>query len=108
MHWLTIWWCVALGGFKISFFTDNIQGTMVMALVVIATISIGVETKIDTSLIEESGLLKGNLLGWQLVYILPVALLTNSFFLVGASVASVLWLLSLRCPTVCFKMPIHQ
>ncbi|KAK4660598.1 hypothetical protein QC762_120420 [Podospora pseudocomata] len=71
----------SLGGFKISFFTDNIQGTMVMALVIIATISIGVETKIDTSLIEESGLLKGNLLGWQLVYILPVALLTNSFFL---------------------------
>ncbi|KAK4649601.1 uncharacterized protein QC761_120420 [Podospora bellae-mahoneyi] len=71
----------SLGGFKISFFTDNIQGIMVMALVIIATISIGVETKIDTSLIEESGLLKGNLLGWQLVYILPVALLTNSFFL---------------------------
>ena len=72
----------ALGGFKVSFFTDNIQGAMVMGLIVIATIAIGVETKIDTSLIEPSGLTKASLLGWQLLYILPVAILTNDFFLV--------------------------
>ncbi len=73
---------LALGGFKVSFFTDNIQGAMVMGLIVIATIAIGVETKIDTSLIEPSGLTKASLLGWQLLYILPVAILTNDFFLV--------------------------
>ncbi len=73
---------LALGGFKVSFFTDNIQGAMVMGLIVIATIAIGVETKIDTSLIEPSCLTKASLLGWQLLYILPVAILTNDFFLV--------------------------
>ncbi|KAK4242046.1 hypothetical protein C8A03DRAFT_29790 [Achaetomium macrosporum] len=71
----------SMGGFKISFFTDNIQGAMVFALIVIAAITIGVETKIDTSLIEPSGLTKASLLGWQLLYILPVAILTNDFFL---------------------------
>ncbi|KAH7628464.1 hypothetical protein B0T09DRAFT_401641 [Sordaria sp. MPI-SDFR-AT-0083] len=71
----------SLGGFRISFITDNIQGAMVVGLIVVAAIAIGVETKIDTSLIEPSGLLKDNLLGWQLLYILPVAILTNDFFL---------------------------
>ncbi|KAL2257117.1 hypothetical protein VTK26DRAFT_640 [Humicola hyalothermophila] len=71
----------SMGGFQISFFTDKIQGIMVLGLIVIATITIGVETKIDTSLIESSGLTKGNLLGWQLLYILPVAITTNDFFL---------------------------
>ncbi|TVY49432.1 hypothetical protein LOCC1_G001059, partial [Lachnellula occidentalis] len=71
----------SLGGFKISFITDNIQGAMVIALIIIATITIGVETKIDKSLIDSSGLTKPSLLGWQLIYILPVAVLTNDFFL---------------------------
>lgn len=53
-----------------------------MGLILIATVTIGVETKIDTSLIEPSGLTKASLLGWQLLYILPVAILTNDFFLV--------------------------
>ncbi|KAI6716709.1 urea transporter [Diplocarpon mali] len=86
----------SLGGFKISFITDNIQGAMVIGLsettthdarsslrivVIIATITVGVETKIDTSLIGPSGLTNSSLLGWQLLYILPVAVLTNDFFL---------------------------
>lgn len=70
-----------MGGFKISFITDNLQGALVLGLIVIATICVGVETKIDRSLIESSGLTKANLLGWQLLYILPVAILTNDFFL---------------------------
>lgn len=61
---------------------------MVLGLIIIATITIGVETKIDTGLIESSGLTKGNLLGWQLLYILPVAILTNDFFLVSATTPS--------------------
>lgn len=60
---------------------------MVIGLLVVASIAIGVETKIDTSLIEPSGLLKDSLLGWQLLYILPVAILTNDFFLVKSSLA---------------------
>jgi Na+/proline symporter len=49
--------------------------------VIIATITVGVETKIDKTLIDSSGLTKPTLLGWQLLYILPVAVLTNDFFL---------------------------
>lgn len=50
-------------------------------IVIIATITVGVETKIDKSLIDSSGLTNASLLGWQLLYILPVAILTNDFFL---------------------------
>ncbi|KAL1837349.1 hypothetical protein VTJ49DRAFT_3960 [Mycothermus thermophilus] len=71
----------SMGGFRVSFFTDNIQGAMAGCLIVIAAITIGAETNIDTSLIEPSGLTKPSLLGWQLLYILPVAILTNDFFL---------------------------
>lgn len=71
----------SLGGFKISFITDNIQATMVLLLVLIATITIGVKTNVNRELVDESGLLGPSLLGWQLLYILPVAILTNDFFL---------------------------
>lgn len=71
----------ALGGFRISFITDNIQATMVLALIIVGVITVGVETHVDRSLVESSGLLKPSLLGWQLIYILPVAVLTNDFFL---------------------------
>jgi hypothetical protein len=54
---------------------------MVIGLIVIATIAIGVETKIDTAIVRDSGLLEPSLLGWQLLYILPVCILTNDFFL---------------------------
>lgn len=71
----------ALGGFKISFITDNIQGTMIVGLIIIAAIAVGVKTEIKPELIESSGLLNSTLVGWQLIYILPVAILTNYFFL---------------------------
>ncbi len=54
---------------------------MVVSLIIFAVIAVGVETDIDRSLIDPSGLTKASLIGWQLVYILPVALLTNAFFL---------------------------
>ena len=56
---------------------------MVVGLVILAVITVGVETHIDKSLVESSGLLKSSLLGWQLIYILPVAVLTNDFFISG-------------------------
>lgn len=71
----------AMGGFKISFLTDNIQGAMIVCLIIIATITIGSQTTVDRSLIDSSGLLQPSLLGWQLIYILPVCLFTNCFFL---------------------------
>jgi Na+/proline symporter len=73
----------AFGGFKVSFVTDNIQGAMVLGLILLGVIAVGVETHIDRSLIDQSEYLKPSLLGWQLIYILPVAILTNDFFLSG-------------------------
>jgi len=54
---------------------------MVIGLIILATITVGVETKISRDLVYSSGLLDASLLGWQLLYILPVAVLTNDFFL---------------------------
>ena len=73
----------SLGGFKVSFITDNIQGAMVVGLIIIGCITVGVKTHISHDLIEKSHYLDASLLGWQLVYILPVAILTNDFFISG-------------------------
>lgn len=73
----------SIGGFRVSFITDNIQAATVLILIIIAVVTVGVETRIDRSLIEPSGLTKPSLLGWQLIYILPVAILTNDFFISG-------------------------
>lgn len=85
LYWLFVCLTIslALGGFRISFITDNIQGAMVVGLIFIGVISVGVETHIDRSLVDSSGLLNSSLLGWQLIYILPVAIVTNDFFLSG-------------------------
>jgi Na+/proline symporter len=71
----------SLGGFTISFMTDNVQGTMVIGLIIIATITIGTHVDIQPDLIASSGLLEPSLIGWQILYVLPVAILTNDFFL---------------------------
>ena len=54
-----------------------------VGLIALAVITVGTTTHIDKSLIPPSGLLKPSLLGWQLIYILPVAILTNDFFISG-------------------------
>ncbi|KKA27960.1 hypothetical protein TD95_001202 [Thielaviopsis punctulata] len=71
----------SLGGFRISFLTDTIQGVMIIGLIILASIAIGTTTHIDKQLIDQSGLLKPSLLGWQLLYILPVCVVFNNFFL---------------------------
>ncbi|QUC19875.1 uncharacterized protein UV8b_04116 [Ustilaginoidea virens] len=71
----------SLGGFKVSFLTDVVQGAMVVGLIVIAAITVGAKAEIRRDLIDSSHLLEPTLLGWQLLYILPVAVLTNDFFL---------------------------
>ncbi|KPI34934.1 uncharacterized protein AB675_3856 [Cyphellophora attinorum] len=73
----------SLGGFKVSFITDNIQGAMVLGLIIIGVITVGTQVHIEHDLVEQSGYLDASLLGWQLIYILPVAILTNDFFISG-------------------------
>ncbi|ERF76827.1 hypothetical protein EPUS_08007 [Endocarpon pusillum Z07020] len=73
----------SLGGFRVSFITDNVQGALVVMLIIIGVITVGVEVDVDRSLVGSSGLLDASLLGWQLIYILPVAILTNDFFISG-------------------------
>ena len=54
-----------------------------MGLIIISVITVGVKTDIDRDLVSSSGLLGPSLLGWQLMYILPVAIFTNDFFISG-------------------------
>lgn len=75
----------SLGGFRVSFITDNIQGLMVVLLLIIGVITVGVETNIQHDLIDKSHYLDASLLGWQLIYIFPVAILTNDFFIVSST-----------------------
>ena len=72
-----------VGGFHISFLTDTMQVSVVFVILVIVACAMGNYIEIDTSKIGPSGLLKQNKLGWQLVYILVVAIFTNDFFLSG-------------------------
>lgn len=56
---------------------------MVVGLIIIGAITVGARTEIDHNLVTSTGLLGSSLLGWQLIYILPIAILTNDFFLAG-------------------------
>ncbi|TIA72284.1 hypothetical protein E3P92_02159 [Wallemia ichthyophaga] len=72
----------AWGGFKVSLVTDTIQASFFIILVVVCTIAVAVNVEIDTDLIHQrSDLLKDSQLGWQLLYILPVAVVFNNYFL---------------------------
>lgn len=73
----------SVGGFRVSFITDNFQGAFVLLLVIICAAGMGSNIEIDTSKVGPSGLLKANKLGWQLVYILFVAIVTNDCFMAG-------------------------
>lgn len=72
-----------VGGFRVSFITDNFQGALVIILVIICGAGMGSYIKIDEALIGPSKLLEANKLGWQLVFILPVAIITNDCFMSG-------------------------
>jgi Na+/pantothenate symporter len=84
----------AFGGFRTSLVTDNVQGVMICLLctcprlglpfkcscfaVIICTVAIGTQAHIEKAAVEASGLLNATKLGWQLLYILPVAIVFNS------------------------------
>ncbi|CDK25206.1 unnamed protein product [Kuraishia capsulata CBS 1993] len=75
----------ALGGFKVSFITDTWQAAFVMIIMVVAIIAYATNINIDMTLKHETEhqLLGANKLGWMLVYILFVAILTNDAFMAG-------------------------
>ncbi|KAJ8517914.1 hypothetical protein ONZ45_g4941 [Pleurotus djamor] len=73
----------AVGGLRTSLITDNVQGVMIFLLMIICTIAVGTNVRIDKSAIPDSGLAQGSKLGWQLLYILPVAIVFNNYFLSG-------------------------
>lgn len=73
----------ALGGFRVSFITDNIQGTLIAALVIICACAVGTTVHIDTSMIDPSGLTKPTKLGYQLIWILLSGILFSDMFLSG-------------------------
>ncbi len=77
----SIYTCI--GGFKVSFITDNIQGVMVLLLLIICSCAMGTKIDVNHDIIEKSGYLKSNKLGGQLIYILLVAIATNDCFLSG-------------------------
>ncbi|KAI5777376.1 hypothetical protein EDC01DRAFT_678881 [Geopyxis carbonaria] len=72
---------LALGGFPISFITDNIQGALIGLLVIICACAIGTSVTIDVSTIGPSGLTAPSLLGYQLIYILLIGIIFSDMFL---------------------------
>lgn len=54
---------------------------MACGVVLISVIAVGAKVNVDTTRIQPSGLLDASLVGWQLIWILPIAILTNDFFL---------------------------
>lgn len=73
----------SIGGFDISFMTDSVQVSIVFVLLIIVSCAMGSYIEIDRSKIGPSGLLKENKLGWQLIYVLLIAIFTNDFFMSG-------------------------
>lgn len=73
----------AFGGFYVSFLTDNLQVFSFIVLLVVCIIATGCTVEIDTSKIGPSKLLLQNQLGWKLLYILLVAIITNDMFMAG-------------------------
>ena len=73
----------ALGGFRVSFITDNIQGALIGVLVVICAVAVGTTVEIDASKIGPSGLTEPSLLGYQLIWILLSGILFSDMFLSG-------------------------
>lgn len=72
-----------VGGFEVSFMTDKLQGAFGVALVLVCALGMTRYIDVDQQSIAKSGLLKPSVLGWQLSYILPVAIITNDCFLAG-------------------------
>lgn len=73
----------SMGGFYVSFLTDNLQVFTFLTLLVVCIIGVGCTVHIDKSSVGPSRLLDQNKLGWKLVYILTMAIVTNDCFMAG-------------------------
>jgi hypothetical protein len=63
---------------KLDTARSSLTSELTSCIVIICTVAIGVNVQIQPGAVEESGLLHASKLGWQLVYILPVAIVFNS------------------------------
>ncbi|CAG8827644.1 7227_t:CDS:2, partial [Racocetra persica] len=68
------------GGFRSSLLTDKVQGWAITLLLIISAIGFGVTVKLDPGVVNSSPLLQSNKLGWQLLYIMPVAITFANLF----------------------------
>lgn len=75
----------AFGGFKVSFITDSFQSAFVIVIMIIGIIGYATQIHIDIDLKNETyaELTGSNRLGWQLFYILNIAIITNDCFMSG-------------------------
>ncbi|CAG8639527.1 10504_t:CDS:2, partial [Racocetra fulgida] len=70
----------AYGGFRSSLLTDKVQGWAIAILLIISAIGFGATVKLDPEVVNSSPLLQSNKLGWQLLYIMPVAITFANLF----------------------------
>lgn len=73
------------GGFKVSFTTDTIQAIFVLVITIIGICGYATQVHIDTAIKDATyhQLMGSSKLGWQLFYILNVAIITNDCFMSG-------------------------
>ncbi|QPG73559.1 hypothetical protein FOA43_000871 [Brettanomyces nanus] len=74
-----------LGGFKVSFTTDTFQALFVLVLLVVGVIGYALNIHVDSEIkhATKSAMLGSNKVGWMLLYILLVAIITNDAFMSG-------------------------
>ncbi|KAJ1985227.1 hypothetical protein H4R34_000186 [Dimargaris verticillata] len=63
----------AYGGLRASIFTDSIQAALATVMIIIAVVAIGTSVRFDHETAVDSGLLDSTKLGWELMYIMPIA-----------------------------------
>lgn len=75
----------SIGGFIVSFVTDTLQGFAVLVVLVIGVIGYATEIHINPTIKHDTyhELMGSNKIGWMILYILFVAILTNDFFMSG-------------------------
>lgn len=73
------------GGFKVSFITDTFQAIFVIVVMIIGIIGYATQIDINMDLKHETydQLMGSSRLGWQLFYILNIAIITNDCFMSG-------------------------
>ncbi|KAJ1925783.1 hypothetical protein IWQ60_004346 [Tieghemiomyces parasiticus] len=63
----------AYGGLRSSIFTDAIQAALSTLMIIIAVITVATSVRFDHTTAVESGLLNSTKRGWELMYVMPIA-----------------------------------